>query len=152
MTPRTRLDGRARSAAAALLAAVAVLGSLLAGPSVTAQASRLGSVAGSPVARAAAAAGVGNREHRDARGGARPPSRRGQREQSVAGSGRFVVGTVLRRALGHGTAPLSGVTAAAVLLGALVTVGSVRAGRSAPRRRRAPAAHRDRAPPALALA
>ena len=142
MTRRTRPDGRARSAAAALLAALAVVGSLLVGPSTAAQVT--GSVAASgAVARGAVPVGVAQRDHRDV---ARPGPRRGAREQSAPRAD-----SSLRAAPGHGPAPVARLTAGAVLL-ALVAGGVVAARGPATVRRRAPASRRDRAPPAFALA
>jgi hypothetical protein len=143
VTRRTRPDGRARSAAAALLAALAVVGSLLVGQSAAAQGA--GSVAASgTAARGAVPAGVALRDHRDV---ARPGPRRGAREQSAPRAD-----SSLRAAVGHGPAPVAGLTAAAVLLLALVVGGVVASRGPATVRRRTPASRRDRAPPVLALA
>ncbi len=143
MTPWTRLDRRARSAAAVLLAALAVAGSVLVGTPAAAQ------VAGSSavpraVARGAAPAGVALRDHRDV---ARPGTRRGAREQSAPRTDSSV-----RTVLGHGPAPVTGLLAAAVLLVVLTVSGRLPAGASAPVRRRTAASRRDRAPPALTRA
>ena len=143
MTPWTGPDRRAGSAAAVLLAALAVVGSVLVGPSATSQVRPPGTVLGA-AARGAPPAGVALRDHRDV---ARPGPRRGAREQSAP---RTV--SSVRAALGHGPAPVTGLLVVALLLVALTVSGHLPAGASAPVRRRTAASRRDRAPPALALA
>jgi hypothetical protein len=142
VTPWTRLDGRARSAAAVLLAAVAVVGSLLAGPSAATQVTGAAAAQGA-AARGAAPAGVALREHRDV---ARAALRRGARESSAPRADASV-GT----AVGHGPAPAA-LLVAALLLVALTVAGRLAGAAESPLRRRTAAARRDRAPPALALA
>lgn len=143
MTPWTRLDRRARSAAAVLLAALAVAGSVLVGPSATSQVAGSSAVPGA-AARGAAPAGVALRDHRDV---ARPGTRRGAREQSSPRTDSSV-----RTVVAHGPAPVTGLLAVAVLLLLLTVSGRLPAGASWPVPRRAAASRRDRAPPALALA
>ena len=120
MTPWTRLDRRARSAAAVLLAALAVVGSVLVGPAAASQVAGSGAVPGA-AARGAAPAGVGLRDHRDV---ARPALRRGAREQSAPTTDSSV-----RTALGHGPAPVTGLLAVALLLIALIGVRTPAFGR-----------------------
>jgi hypothetical protein len=143
VTPRTRPGGPARSAAAALLAALAVLGSLLVGPSPATQAAGSAAAPGA-AARGALPTGVALRDHRDA---ARSTLRRGAREQSAPRTGSSV-----RSVLGHGPAPVAGVLAAAALLLALAAGRRAVPGAAFSVRRRTPASRRDRAPPALARA
>lgn len=143
MTPWPRLDRRARSAVAVLLAALAVVGSVLVGPAAASRVAGSGAVLGA-AARGAAPAGVALRDHRDV---ARPALRRSVREQSAPRTDSSV-----RATLGHGPAPVTGLLAAAVLLVALAMSGLRPAAAPAPVRRRAAASRRDRAPPALALA
>ena len=69
MTPWTRLERRARSAAAVLLAALAVVGSVLVGPSAASQVAGSGTVLGA-AARGAAPAGVALRPRPPAIGNA----------------------------------------------------------------------------------
>jgi hypothetical protein len=126
-----------------LLAALAVVGSVLVGPSAAVQVAGSTAVPGA-AARAAAPVGVALRDHRDV---ARPGLRRGVREQSSPRTASSV-----RTTLGHGPAPLTGLLAAAVLLVALTVAGRLPAGALAPVGRRTTACRRDRAPPALALA
>jgi hypothetical protein len=141
VTPWTRLDGRARSAAAVLLAAVAVVGSLLAGPSAATQVTGAAAAQGA-AARGAAPTGVALREHRDV---ARAALRRGA--QSSAPRADASVGT----AVGHGPAPAA-LLVAALLLVAIAVAGRLAAAAESPLRCRTAAGRRDRAPPALALA
>ena len=143
MTPWTRLDRRARSAAAVLLAALAVVGSVLVGPAAASQVTGSGAAPGA-AARGAAPAGVALRDHRDV---ARPAPRRGAREQSAPRTESSV-----RTSLGHGPAPVTGLLTVGLLLVALTVAGRLPSGASAPVRRRTAASRRDRAPPALALA
>ena len=143
MTPWTRLDRRARSTVAVLLAALAVAGSVLVGPSPAGQVAGPGAVLGA-AARGAAPVGVALRDHRDI---ARPAQRRGAREQSAPRTGPTV-----RTAPGHGPVPVTGRLPLALLLLALAVSGRMLAGASAPVRSHAAGACRDRAPPALALA
>jgi hypothetical protein len=143
VTPWTRPDRRARSAAATLLAALAVAGSVLVGPAAASQVAGSGAVLDA-VARGAAPAGVALRDHRYV---ARTALRRGAREQSAPRTDSSV-----RTTLGHGPAPVTGLLAVALLLVALTVFGRVPAGAPAPVRRRTAAPRQDRAPPALALA
>jgi hypothetical protein len=141
--PWTRLDRRARSAAAVLLAALAVAGSLLVGPSTASQSAGSAALSGA-AARGSAPAGVALRDHRDL---ARSVPRRSSREQSAPGTA-----PALRTALGHGPAPVATLPAAVAALLLLGAAGPLLPGSVAWLARRPAGTRRDRAPPALALA